>query len=76
MPMMTTALDDIEERAAKILTRKVFWEVKKEIESALGLNVVERVEVADIVMLKICKMSNKRKEFVVCCCCCCCCCCL
>ena len=42
MPMMTTALDAIEEGAVKILTRKVFLEVKKEIENALGLNVIDR----------------------------------
>ena len=58
MPMMTTALDAIEEGAAKVLTRKVFWEVKREIESALGLNVVDRSEVSNIVMLKMCMVSR------------------
>lgn len=63
-PVMTTALSGIEYGAAKILTRSMFWEVKGQIEDALGLN-VERSEVANIVMMKMRKISNRRKEYIV-----------
>ncbi|XP_057418212.1 protein FAR1-RELATED SEQUENCE 5-like [Lotus japonicus] len=63
-PVITTALSGIEYGAAKILTRDMFWEVKSQIEDALGIN-VEREEVSNIVMMKMRKISNRRKEYIV-----------
>ena len=48
-PVLTTPLPHIEGAFSKHLTRKMFREVKNEIEDVGGLNVSERSEVGDVI---------------------------
>lgn len=65
-PVLKTKLHGIELGASKIFTRKKFIEVQNEIEDATALNVIDRSERGNSVMLKMNKFSNRESTYVVC----------
>ncbi|KAJ1404687.1 Zinc finger, CCHC-type [Sesbania bispinosa] len=64
-PVLTTTLFTIEECASKVFTRKKFWEVKSEIESAAAYNVVDRVVTGETVRLTMNKFCKPDYEYDV-----------
>lgn len=64
-PVLTSALEGIEQRAAMIFVRNKFREVICEIEDATRLNVIERTELDNNVMLKMNRFRNPNFEVMV-----------
>ncbi|KAJ1441888.1 Zinc finger, CCHC-type [Sesbania bispinosa] len=63
--VFTTTLFTIEECSSKVFTRKKFWEVKSEIESATAYNVVDRVVTGEAVRLTMNKFCKPDYEYDV-----------
>ncbi|XP_057452557.1 protein FAR1-RELATED SEQUENCE 5-like [Lotus japonicus] len=64
-PVLATALSGIEQGAAKLLTRNMFREVRHVMEQALSLNLVERSEVCNTVMIKLSVCGRSSSQFLV-----------
>ncbi|XP_057452323.1 protein FAR1-RELATED SEQUENCE 5-like [Lotus japonicus] len=63
-PVLTTALSGIEQGAAKLLTRNMFREVRHVMEQALSLNLVERSEVCNTIMIKLSVCGRSSSQFL------------
>ncbi|XP_057432683.1 protein FAR1-RELATED SEQUENCE 5-like [Lotus japonicus] len=64
-PLPTTSLGYIERGFSQKLTRSMFNEVKTQIQYVGGLNIIQRTEVNDVVMVKMNKALYERREYVV-----------
>ncbi|XP_057442710.1 protein FAR1-RELATED SEQUENCE 7-like isoform X2 [Lotus japonicus] len=64
-PLPTTSLGYIERGFSHKLTRSMFNEVKTQIQYVGGLNIIQRTEVNDVVMVKMNKALYERREYVV-----------
>ncbi|XP_045817796.1 protein FAR1-RELATED SEQUENCE 5-like isoform X4 [Trifolium pratense] len=64
-PVLTNALEGIEIDASKVFTRNKFREVKKQIEGAGALNVIERTELGNNVTLKMNRFCNPNLNISV-----------
>ncbi|XP_057444043.1 protein FAR1-RELATED SEQUENCE 5-like [Lotus japonicus] len=64
-PVLTTPLREIEIGFSKLLTRKMFEEVKSQIQRVGGLEITQRAEVNGVVMLRMHKFLYERREYVV-----------
>ncbi|KAJ1411932.1 Zinc finger, PMZ-type [Sesbania bispinosa] len=61
-PVLTTSLSKIEKDAAKTYTQEIFKEVKREIEKAGALIVIERRVSGDKLLFKLSEYCNRGKE--------------
>ncbi|KAJ1412577.1 Zinc finger, CCHC-type [Sesbania bispinosa] len=64
-PVLTTSLSKIEKDAAKTYTQEIFKEVKREIEKAGALIVIERRVSGDKLLFKLSEYCNRSKERIV-----------
>ena len=64
-PMMTTGLDSIERGAAKVYTREIFKEVKKEMEAVASLCVAGCENISTTVIYKLSKFGKPGREYKV-----------
>ncbi|KAJ1443590.1 Zinc finger, PMZ-type [Sesbania bispinosa] len=64
-PVMTTALEKYEVEASNLYTRNKFFDVRKEIEKVVAINVIDRSDVDNVVRMKMNKFGNPDVENVV-----------
>ncbi|KAJ1384168.1 Zinc finger, PMZ-type [Sesbania bispinosa] len=64
-PVMTTALKRYEVQASNVYTRNKFFDVRKQIEKFVAINVIERTYVGNVVTIKMNKFGTPDSTYIV-----------
>ncbi|KAJ1413419.1 FAR1-related protein [Sesbania bispinosa] len=64
-PVMTTTLERYEVQASNVYTRNKFFDVRKQIEKVVAINVIERTDVGNVVTMEMNKFETLDSTYIV-----------